>query len=150
MLIDPDNKIMQKCAQGMEAEGLGNIELARKLFQEAWADADTEFERFVTAHYMARNQEDTREELRWNLESLRWATSIQGDGMKVYFPSLHLNAGKTYEKLDDKENAQLHYKSAAGYLEFLPDEGYGNMIRNGIVAALSRFPDIDLPKFTTH
>ena len=149
MQIDPNNKIVRICAEGMEAEGRGNIALAQKLFQGAWQDADSDFEKFIAAHYQARNKADTREELKWNLESLRWAALIPEDGMKVYFPSLHLSAGQSYEKLNDKENAELQYKSAATYLEYLPNDGYGNMIKNGITAALGRFRDVNLPILTT-
>lgn len=150
MQIDPNNKIIRQCAEGMEAEGRGNIALAQKLFQGAWEDSNTDFEKFIAAHYQARNKADIQEELKWNLEALRWAALIPEDGMKVYFPSLHLSAGQSYEKLDDKENAELHYKSAATYLEYLPNDGYGNMIRNGIVTALGRFPEVNLSISATH
>jgi len=138
MQFDPSNKIIQLCAEGMEAESKGSIEAAKKLFLNAWEESTTDFEKFTAAHYLARNQENLDEELIWNLESLRLASLINEDSMKGYFPSLHLNLGKSYEKLNDIEMAIQHYTLAANFTKYLPDDGYGNMIRIGIREALKR------------
>ena len=138
MRFDPSNKIIQLCAEGMEAEGKGGIEAAKKLFLKAWEESTTNFEKFTASHYLARNQENIEEELIWNLESLRLASLIDEDSMKEYFSSLHLNIGKSYEKLNDKEKAKEHYKIAADYLHHLSEDGYGQMIRTGVEAAVKR------------
>jgi len=138
MQFDPSNKIIQLCAEGMEAEGKGGFEAAKKLFLEAWEQSTTDFEKFTASHYLGRNQKHIEEELKWNTESLRLAGLINEDSMKAYFPSLHLNTGKTYEKLNDIEMAKQHYTSAANFTKYLPDDGYGNMIRIGIREALKR------------
>ena len=138
MPFDPSNKIIQLCAEGMEAEGKGGIDAAKKIFLKAWELSTTDFEKFTAAHYLARNQKDISEELKWNTESLRLAVLINEESMKTYFPSLHLNVGKTYEKLKEIEMAKHHYTSASNFIKYLPDDGYGNMIRNGINEALKR------------
>jgi len=138
MRFDPSNKVIQLCAEGMEAEGKGGIEAAKKLFLKAWEESTTDFEKFTASHYLARNQENIEDELIWNLESLRLASVINEDSMKGYFPSLHLNLGKSYEKLKDSEMAKNHYTTAANFIKYLPDDGYGNMIRVGIREALKR------------
>jgi rifampin ADP-ribosylating transferase len=138
MRFDPSNKIIQLCAEGMEAEGKGGIEAAKKLFLKAWEESSTDFEKFTSSHYLARNQENIQEELKWNLESLRLASLINEDSMKGYFPSIHLNIGKSYEKLNDNEKAIEHYKAAVDYLHHLSEDGYGQMIRTGVEAAVKR------------
>jgi tetratricopeptide (TPR) repeat protein len=138
MQFDPSNKIIQLCAEGMEAEGKGGMEAAKKLFLKAWEESTTDFEKFTAFHYLARNQVNIQEELKWNLESLRLASLINEDSMKGYFPSLHLNIGKSYDKLNDNEKAIEHYKSAVDYLHHLSEDGYGKMIRTGVEAAVKR------------
>ncbi len=97
MQFDPSNKIIQLCAEGMEAESKGSMEAAKRLFLKAWEESTTDFEKFTAAHYLARNQENLDEELIGNLESLRLASLIKEDSMKAYLPSLHLNLGKSHE-----------------------------------------------------
>lgn len=138
MKFDSSNNVVALCAKGMEAEGKGLPDEAATLFSLAWESATTDFEKFTAAHYMARNQKDPNEELKWNLASLHFAHAVADEGMKPYFASLHLNAGKSYEALNDKKSAQQHYGLAAGYIEFLPKDGYGSMIQKGIEAALKR------------
>ena len=58
--------------------------------------------------------------------------------MKSYFPSLYLNIGNSFEKLNDIERAKEYYELAVGYLQYLQDDGYGQMIRKGIEAAGKR------------
>jgi hypothetical protein len=44
MQFDPDNKVAQLCADGMAAEGDGQIKRAADLFRQAWDEATTDFE----------------------------------------------------------------------------------------------------------
>jgi tetratricopeptide (TPR) repeat protein len=138
MEFDPNNVVVQLCVKGMTAEGEGNIDEAKRLFQQAWNVATNNFEAFTAAHYLARNQADPNIELKWNLEALRLADTLEGDGMKSHYPSLYLNAGKSYETLGDIEQATSFYQKAAESSEYLPAGGYTDMIRSGIGAALKR------------
>ena len=58
MQFDLSNKIIQLCAEGMEAEGKAGIEAAKKLFRQAWEESTTDFEKFTASHYLARNQDN--------------------------------------------------------------------------------------------
>lgn len=138
MPFDADNKIFQLCAKGMEEEVIGNIESAITLYNEAWQAAQNDFEALTASHYLARNRENPAEELKWNLQSLANANNTEGDEIKSYFPSLHLNTGKSYEKIGDWKKATQHYKIAESFIACLPADGYGKMIQSGIAAALER------------
>lgn len=138
MQFDPQNAVVQLCHEGIKAEGFGHPDSARDYYRQAWDLSSNDFEKFTAAHYMARNQEDTEEELRWNLLALQHADAVNNDQMKPYYPSLHLNIARSYESLGNLAKAADHYQQAAHYIPYLSQDGYGKMIASGIRAALQR------------
>jgi len=138
MQFDPDNKVVKLCAQGMQAEAEGKTDVAHSLFQQAWDIAENDFEAFTAAHYLARNQKDPKDVLKWNVVALKRANTIKDDSMKAHYPSLYLNVGKSYETLNDLKEANIYYQLAADHSTFLPPGKYGDMIRMGIGEALKR------------
>ena len=138
MEFNPDNKVVQLCAKGMEQEGSGQPDEAARLFDEAWALASDDFEKFTAAHYVARHQKSDFNKLLWNLKALQHALNIEDEGIKATLPSLYLNIGKCFEDLDDVANAKLYYQAALSFTGFLPNDGYGNMIKSGIDRGLER------------
>jgi len=138
MQFDPNNKVVKLCAEGMQAEAEGKKEEAHSLFQQAWDIASDDFEAFTAAHYLARNQKDLNDVLKWNLEALNRANKIKDDDVGTHFPSLHLNIGKSYENLGDIKSANENYAMAADCSSFLPSGKYSDMIRMGIAGGLTR------------
>ncbi|MES2111132.1 MAG: hypothetical protein V4577_20425 [Bacteroidota bacterium] len=138
MQFDPNNKVVKLCADGMQAEAEGKIEEAHALFQQAWDIAENDFEAFTAAHYLARNQKNPEDVLKWNLESLARANKIADESMNDTYPSLYLNVGKSYEQLNDQKEANKNYQLAADFGSFLPPGKYSDMIKTGIATALSR------------
>ena len=138
MQFDPENKVVKLCAEGMQTEAEGNTAQARQLFQQAWDIAANDFEAFTAAHYLARNQQDPNDVLKWNLEALTRANAVKDDDMKAHYPSLFLNVGKSYETLGNINEAKKYYIDAAGYCSFLPPGKYADMIRMGISEGLKR------------
>lgn len=63
MQLDPSNKIVQLCGEGMMLEGEGKMEEAKKLFQQAWNESSVSFEKCISAHYMARHQKNIADKL---------------------------------------------------------------------------------------
>lgn len=138
MQFDQNNKIVQLCSEGMECEGKGDPTAARELFNEAWQLATTDFEKFTAAHYVARQRENIADKLKWDKIALEHATKMEDESINEILPSLHLNIGKCYEDLNEHGHAKEHYLAASNYMRFLPDDGYGNMIKAGIEKALTR------------
>jgi tetratricopeptide (TPR) repeat protein len=138
MEFDPDNPVIKLCVEGMNAEGEGNIDQALQLFQQAWDTAANDFEAFTAAHYLARNQKDPNDNLKWNLEALTRAEAVDDEGIKGHYPSLYLNVGKSYETLGDMEQAANYYLQAADSSIHLPAGKYSDMIKSGISAGLQR------------
>lgn len=138
MQFDPKNKVVKLCAEGMQAEAEGKIEEAHSLFQQAWDTAENDFEAFTAAHYLARNQKNPEDVLKWNLEALNRARAIKDEEAGTHYPSLYLNIGKSYENLDDIKSAKENYQLAADCSASLPPGKYSDMIRMGIAGGLKR------------
>jgi tetratricopeptide (TPR) repeat protein len=132
MKFDPDNNIGKLCATGMALEGEGKKEEALKIFQQAWNEATNDFEKFITAHYVAQHQKTVTDKLKWDKTALHFALKTDNEMMKASYPSLYLNIAKCYEDLKDFDSAAKHYQLALSYTNFLADDGYGNMIKSGI------------------
>ncbi len=140
MHFDADNAVYKLCAEGMMHEG--NREVASALFNRAWQMAQSNMERAVAAHYVARHQPDTLSKLHWDEKALQFAKEIPGNDAINILPSLHLNIGKCHEDLGDKALAIEHYRLAKKHLIGLPQDGYTNMISRGIDAGLNRLHNI--------
>jgi tetratricopeptide (TPR) repeat protein len=138
MQFDPNNNIIKLCAQGMSLEGEGKKEEAARLFEQAWNEATNDFEKFTAAHYVARHQKSVAEKLKWDELTLSLALKINDQNMKESFPSLYLNIAKCYEDLSDSENARRNYELALTFIDSLPDNGYGKMIKSAIASGIER------------
>ena len=138
MQFDPNNNVVKLCAQGMDMEGKGKPEDASRLFLQAWKEATNEFEKFTAAHYVARHQKSIEDKLKWDETALQLALKINNDTVKGTFPSLYLNIAKCYEDLNDFDNARKNYQLALSFTSLLPDSGYGNMIKGGIMNGIAR------------
>ncbi|MEZ4610390.1 MAG: hypothetical protein R2838_09130 [Caldilineaceae bacterium] len=94
----------------------GDIDAARALYRQAWAQAGDDFEACVAAHYMARRQEDAAVTLDWNLRALAHADAAMAPatpGPQVY-GSLYVNVGHAYELTGNLAEAQRFFALAAG------------------------------------
>lgn len=122
----------------MEKEGENLHTEAAQLFHQAWSEAGDNFEKYIAAHYVARQQKTINEKLNWDKKALDFALSIGGDEIKTSLPSLYLNIGKGYEDLKDFKSAQENYLHALSFELFLLNDGYGQLILSGIKAGLER------------
>lgn len=138
MEFDQNNNIVKLCALGMEMEGKGKPEEANKLFMQAWNEATNDFEKFIAAHYVARHQKTLADKLKWDETALQLALKMNNDTVKEAFPSLYLNIAKCYEDLGDFNEAKKHYDLALSFTNMLPENGYGNMMKNGILKGIER------------
>jgi rifampin ADP-ribosylating transferase len=142
MHIDPNNHVVQLCAEGMIKEGEGNADEAKALFLQAWNNATDDFEKAIAAHYVARHQQGNAEKLMWDEAALAHALKSNGENMKAILPSLYLNIAKCYEDLHDFTNAEINYRLALSHTDALSGDGYSKMIKAGIGNGLERLESI--------
>lgn len=123
MEFSPFNPIVKLCLQGMDMEQKGMPEEALKLFLQGWNEAATDFDRFLTAHYIARNQKDASDNLKWLEIALQFALKTSNESAKSALASLHFNIAKCYDDLGDPENAKKNTDLGFHYKENPSDKG---------------------------
>jgi len=145
MKFDPNNRIIQLCASGMQREAELDITEAGLLYKQAWAEAGNDFEKCIAAHYLARHQGTVESKLKWDELALSLALKHDDNQTENILPSLFLNVGKCYEDLGNMDRANENYSKAEFFIESLADDGYGRMIKSGVKAGLARVAEkIDL------
>lgn len=138
MFFDTDNPIVKKCADAMMLEGIGQEAEARQAFTDAWNMATTDMEKCIAAHYIARQQPSAAEKLSWDERALGYAQQVADDNIREGYPSLYLNIAKGHEDLNNLAQARENYLLAQSFLQYLPEDGYGKMIRGGISQGIER------------
>nr|WP_218921369.1 NAD(+)--rifampin ADP-ribosyltransferase [Bacillus massilionigeriensis] len=106
MKFNPNNVVIKLCVSGLELEDSGNIEDALTMFHKAWNEATDDYERFIAAYHLARQQKSIAEELKWMETSLQCALKINDENVKSAYPTLYSNIAKCYEELGDSKNAK--------------------------------------------
>lgn len=111
-----------------------------RLWEEVGPDGDP-FHRCAISHWMADVQDDANDELVWDLRALDAARLVTQDrataggvasSVAAMYPSLHLNLGDAYRRLGEHGLALEHLRQGLQAAEALSDDGYGQMIRNGL------------------
>ncbi|MDW3848085.1 tetratricopeptide repeat protein [Micromonospora sp. BRA006-A] len=118
---------------------------ARDLFARIWDEIGREqgdpLHVCVLAHAMADVQDDVRQELVWDRRALAAADLLTdervaqaGVPMSVagLYPSLHLNLAECHRKLGELDQARDHLRRAREGIGALGDDGYGELIRDGL------------------
>ena len=136
--MDPNNPVVKLCAAGISAEMAGRRDEAARLYQDAWNARTNDYESCIAAHYVARLQSTPENALHWNAEALRFAKAANGEELGQFFPSLHLNLGKSYEDLKNFAEAKKFYLLAKKEVSILPEGGYAETVKRGIRAGLER------------
>lgn len=123
MEFNPKNNIVKLCIQGMILEDTGKLEEAGRIFFQAWNEAENDFEKFLAAFYVARNQTDVSDKLKWFETALQFASETNDKVAKSAFPSLYSKIAECFEQLNDSENAKKNYALAASFKNVISDKG---------------------------
>lgn len=139
--IDPSDPVVRLCAAGMQAEGAGDPDRARALFEEAWNTATTDYQGCIAAHYLARQQRDPGDTLKWNERCLALADAVGDETVAAFYPSAYLNIGSSLEQLGRWRAADEAYVEAETVLSRLGDDGYGRLVRDAVARGRARVAD---------
>src|SRR6187455_1627970 len=101
MEFNPNNNIVKLCLQGMAMEENGKPEQAGALFLQAWNEATNDFEKFLAAYHLGRQEKNVSNKLTWTGTALQLALKINNDAVKAALPALYLNLAKCYEDSGD-------------------------------------------------
>ncbi len=148
MQFDSNSRVVQLCVKGMDLEANEKPDEAQATFMQAWNEATNDFEKFTSAHYVARHQKSVHDKLKWDETALTFALKIDDISMLASYPSLYLNIGKCYEDLKEIDKAKDSYQTALIYVDHLPDNGYGKLIKSGIENGIERLSILKLDRQT--
>src|SRR5689334_20750258 len=123
MEFSPNNHIVKLCIQGMAMEDKGQPENASQIFLQAWNEALNDFEKFISAHFVARHQKDVSDKLKWLQNSLQYALKVDNEMVQAAFSTLYFNMAKCYEELNDPDNAKKNYELAITFKDKISDAG---------------------------
>ena len=123
MDFSPNNRVVKLCLKGIGMEEKGATEEAGLIFLQAWNQAAHDFEKFISAHFIARTQKDDSAKLSWLETALRIALKIDNATVKSAFPFLYSSIAKCYEGINNHVEAKKNYDLAASIDEKPSDEG---------------------------
>jgi rifampin ADP-ribosylating transferase len=121
--FDPNNIVIKLCITGMSLEDSGNIEEASTMFHKAWNEATDDYEKFIAAYHLARQQKNITDKLKRMETSLQCALNINDDNVKSAYSTLYVNIAKCYEELRDSDNAKRNYELSELYKCVPSDKG---------------------------
>ncbi len=121
--FDPNNIVIKLCMMGISLEDSGNVEEASTMFHKAWNEAIDDYEKFITAYHLARQQKNITDKLKWMEISLQCALNINNDNVKSAYSTLYVNIAKCYEELRDSDNAKRNYELFELYKGVPSDKG---------------------------
>lgn len=123
MEFNPHNPIIKLCMQGMAEEENGNLNEAGKIFLQAHNEATNDFEKYLSAFYLARNQVAVADKLKWFETALQFGSKVNSDSVTSALPSLYANIAKCYSELGDTSNAEKYGELAEVHQYKLTDKG---------------------------
>ncbi|MBI1223446.1 MAG: NAD(+)--rifampin ADP-ribosyltransferase [Bacteroidetes bacterium] len=123
MKFSPFNDVVKLCLQGMEMEEQKKTAQAIQLFFQAWNEASDDFEKFLAAYYLSRQQNSVSEKLKWLSTSLLYAKKVNDPAAQSAFPALYLSLAKCYEDLGDQPKAKEYHELAKSFQYHPGDKG---------------------------
>lgn len=109
MEFNPTNNVVQLCMQGMKHEEQKQFDKARELFQQAWNQAENDFEKFIAGWYLARQPQKATDRVKWYNIVLELASKINDDAVKGAFSSIHTNLANVYKEMGYTAKANIHH-----------------------------------------
>jgi hypothetical protein len=129
-MIDPSNRVVALCAEGMAREGEPAV--AMQLFEEAWALRSDDFEAAIAAHYLARHQPTPMDTLHWNALAVQHAERVSDGRATELLASLYLNLADAQEKVGEWAAAASAVNCGAMHLGRPPAGGYRELVAVGL------------------
>ena len=116
MEFNPSNNVVKLCVQGMGMEEKGKLEEASKLFLQAWNEATYDFEKFISAYYLAGLQQTTSDQLKWLDTTLQVAMKINNDSVNSALPLLYTRIAACHADLNKPEQCLIQAMVDGGYM----------------------------------
>lgn len=123
MEFSPFNPVVKLCIQGMDMEAKGNTAEAMVFFRRSWDEATNDFEKFLAAHYLARQQKTAKEKLLWLETALQHALKVNDSAAQSALPSLYSAMANCYDDLQEQDKAREYTSLANSEKQQPKDQG---------------------------
>lgn len=123
MEFSPFNKVVRYCVLGIDLEEKNRPEEALRQFLQGWNEATDDFEKFLSAYFVARQQKDVPDNLKWLGTALEFALKTKSIAAKSALPSLHARIAECFESMGDRQNAKKHHELERLLKGSLSDKG---------------------------
>lgn len=123
MEFNPHNPIIKLCMEGMVMEENSQPAAAAQIFLRAWNEATNDFEKFTSAYYVARQQQNAADKLHWLQTALEFGLKINDDAVSSAYPALYAAIAQCYEDLGDGENAKKNRALSDSFKNKPADKG---------------------------
>lgn len=123
MEFSPFNKIIKTLLTGISFEENGNTAAAIKTFQELYGNSIENYEKFLSAYFIARNQKSNNEKLNWFKKAQDLALQSKEYIAVTALPNLYEQMAKTSESLGDDIQAKTFFQLAQTSKNYPPDPG---------------------------
>ena len=110
MDFNPNNNIVKLCLQGIDKEAIGDHKEAGKFFLYAWNEATDDFEKYLAAYFLARQQADVSAKLKWFETALQLALKTNNHATNSGLPSIYTNIANCHKSLNDVESARKYFE----------------------------------------
>lgn len=142
-MIDGNSIVARLCAAGMAIDG--DASAAGALFRQAWDARRDDYEASIAAHFLARHQPSLHDSLYWNRVAAEHAEAVADDRAKPLLASLYLNLADSYLALGHAAAAAGVAEQGIAALQFLPADGYRDLVSHGLQRLRARIPHAGSP-----
>ncbi len=123
MEFNPANPIVRLCIAGMAHADKGNPDAAGSLFMQAWEEADHDFEKYIAAYFIARQEKEPAQRLQWFETALAFGLKINDDDFPGALPALYQSIAETYSAMGLADKARQYHILAAESRQHPQDKG---------------------------
>jgi hypothetical protein len=117
---------LEEITAAVEAGRAGDREAAREALTRLWGATADRQTRCAIAHYLADVQDETADELVWDLRALEEVQDEQ------WLPSLHLTLADDYRRLGEPATADEQLQLVRKHLGLLGADAYGDLLRAAV------------------
>ncbi len=121
--FSPNNDVVRLCLKGMALEQNNDLEGAKNTFFEALDNASCDFENYLASYFIAKNEIDILEKLKWFEATLEIANNIDDIAVKSALPLIYTNISDCYIKLGDLISSEKYIKLIGDNVEMPVDNG---------------------------
>jgi rifampin ADP-ribosylating transferase len=123
MDFSASNHVVNLCLQGMNREETGRPEEAASLFLQAWQQATDDFEKYLSAYYVARQLKNASGKVQWLHTAVEFASRVDDYAVKSAFSAIYQAIAQCYQDLQDDAQAKAYADLAISCQSVIADSG---------------------------